>query len=235
MPCLGPVPFFPDAARLPAEDSLALDHAIAGDGPFVIAVPRLPRIANFDDLDPLRAEPNVSVRDRRAGPAIAAKREPHSSPRQQGDARRSCGAAQGRLGHRHPRPSSRRQAGARPLRRLPDAGPTRSPIRMASKATPGASQGLGLLDVETTHGRGQAVAGRAGHPCCLRRRRSPAITCIWASPPGRIATAPSPARHDAPRARCPPTAWSSAPTFMACSPPTRFAAPSLAGRADPTA
>ena len=27
---------------------------------FTIAVPRLPRIANFDDLDPLRAEPGVS-------------------------------------------------------------------------------------------------------------------------------------------------------------------------------
>ncbi len=30
-------------------------------GRFRIAVPRLPRIANFDDLDPLRAEPDVAV------------------------------------------------------------------------------------------------------------------------------------------------------------------------------
>jgi len=65
VPCLGPVPFFPGAAKLPAEDSLALDSApVAGparSGRFLIAVPRLPGIANFDDLDPLRAEPNVSV------------------------------------------------------------------------------------------------------------------------------------------------------------------------------
>jgi len=62
VPCLGPVPFFPDTARLPAEDSLALDRkASPAKGRIVIAVPRLPRIANFDDLDPLQAEPDVSL------------------------------------------------------------------------------------------------------------------------------------------------------------------------------
>jgi adenosylcobyric acid synthase len=55
------VPFFADAARLPAEDVLALDRHVAGQGALVVAVPRLPRIANFDDLDPLRAEPDVRV------------------------------------------------------------------------------------------------------------------------------------------------------------------------------
>ncbi len=62
VPCFGPVPWFADAARLPAEDVLALEGYTAGRaGGFTIAVPRLPRIANFDDLDPLRAEPGVSV------------------------------------------------------------------------------------------------------------------------------------------------------------------------------
>jgi adenosylcobyric acid synthase len=61
VPCLGPVPHFADASKLPAEDSLALEAMEPGQGGFVIAVPRLPRIANFDDLDPLRAEPGVTV------------------------------------------------------------------------------------------------------------------------------------------------------------------------------
>ena len=62
LPCFGPVPYFADAAKLPAEDALALEsYAHSRNGNYVIAVPRLPRIANFDDLDPLRAEPGVSL------------------------------------------------------------------------------------------------------------------------------------------------------------------------------
>jgi adenosylcobyric acid synthase len=61
--CLGVVPWFERARDLPAEDALALERmpAPARAGRFRIAVPRLPRIANFDDLDPLRAEPDVAV------------------------------------------------------------------------------------------------------------------------------------------------------------------------------
>ncbi|QYO78957.1 cobyric acid synthase [Devosia salina] len=61
LPCFGPVPYFPDAAKLPAEDALALEDYSGGSGTFHIAVPRLPRIANFDDLDPLLAEPGVRL------------------------------------------------------------------------------------------------------------------------------------------------------------------------------
>ena len=62
VPCFGPVPWFADAAKLPAEDVLALESYVSrASGGFTIAVPRLPRIANFDDLDPLRAEPGVSL------------------------------------------------------------------------------------------------------------------------------------------------------------------------------
>ena len=63
-PCFGIVPHFPDAARLPAEDAMALDtgpRANKGDGHIVVAVPRFSRIANFDDLDPLALESSVSV------------------------------------------------------------------------------------------------------------------------------------------------------------------------------
>ena len=62
--CLGIVPFLTAAQHLPAEDGMALDGWIPRSpalGALRIAVPRLPRLANFDDLDPLRAEPGVSV------------------------------------------------------------------------------------------------------------------------------------------------------------------------------
>jgi adenosylcobyric acid synthase len=61
---LGTLPWFDQAHRLPAEDIMDLPRTGAGlrqDGQLKIAVPRLSRIANFDDLDPLRAEPNVRV------------------------------------------------------------------------------------------------------------------------------------------------------------------------------
>ncbi len=75
-PCFGVVPFFAEASLLPAEDSMALRRSDplgprASRPPMrpgrkrserlKIAVPLLPRIANFDDLDPLRAEPCVEL------------------------------------------------------------------------------------------------------------------------------------------------------------------------------
>ena len=64
-PSLGLVPHFPDAARLPAEDSLGLSEPPANGGQGAqakkIAVPVTPSIANFDDLDPLRLEPSIVV------------------------------------------------------------------------------------------------------------------------------------------------------------------------------
>ena len=58
----GVVPWFEAARRLPAEDILGVEErqAVGGAaGAIRIAVPRLPRLANFDDLDPLAAEPDV--------------------------------------------------------------------------------------------------------------------------------------------------------------------------------
>jgi adenosylcobyric acid synthase len=62
-PALGFVPYFSEARNLPAEDALALDHASPSreGAKLKIAVPILPQIANFDDLDPLQAEPSVDV------------------------------------------------------------------------------------------------------------------------------------------------------------------------------
>ncbi|MHA6266972.1 cobyric acid synthase [Aliiroseovarius sp. CAU 1755] len=56
---MGTVPWFADAWRLPAED--VMDIASRGGGAFKVAVPRLKRISNFDDLDPLVNEPGVTV------------------------------------------------------------------------------------------------------------------------------------------------------------------------------
>ena len=69
---LGLVPFFPDARLLPAEDALALDAARAAKpkARIKIAVPILPHVANFDDLDPLEAEPGVDLVRVRPGHAL---------------------------------------------------------------------------------------------------------------------------------------------------------------------
>jgi adenosylcobyric acid synthase len=71
-PALGLVPFFPDARLLPAEDALALEQKRAAkpQARIRIAVPILPHIANFDDLDPLEAEPAVDLVRVRPGTAI---------------------------------------------------------------------------------------------------------------------------------------------------------------------
>jgi adenosylcobyric acid synthase len=83
--CFGVVPYFRAASALPAEDSMALSvpsphpfplpadtgrgkdprrrrgRVRGGHQRIKIAVPLLPRIANFDDLDPLAAEPAVEL------------------------------------------------------------------------------------------------------------------------------------------------------------------------------
>ncbi|MBT8152307.1 cobyric acid synthase [Epibacterium ulvae] len=58
-PSLGVIPWFWDAWKFPAEDSM--DVTSRRGGAFKVAVPQLERMANFDDLDPLAAEPNVTV------------------------------------------------------------------------------------------------------------------------------------------------------------------------------
>ncbi len=69
---IGLLPHFPDARRLPAEDAFGLsrESAPSGRGKIRIAVPILPHIANFDDLDPLEAEPEVEIIRVRPGEAL---------------------------------------------------------------------------------------------------------------------------------------------------------------------
>ena len=61
---LGVLPFFEAAARLPAEDSFDIRSTRREAGraeSFKIVVPTISRIANFDDLDPLKLEPGVEI------------------------------------------------------------------------------------------------------------------------------------------------------------------------------
>lgn len=177
VPCLGPVPWFAGAARLPAEDVLALeDFAARPGGAFTIAVPRLPRIANFDDLDPLRAEPGVSVVLVEPGQALPRDADLiilPGSKATRGDlaALRANGwdvdiAAHHRAGGRVMGICGGYQMLGRSI-----ADPD------GIEGAPGTSEGLGLLDVETvltpvkqlrveaaTHaGSGQAISGYHMH------------------------------------------------------------------------
>lgn len=65
----GVVPWFAEAHRLPAEDALDLGSGPQGQG-LTIACLAFSRIANFDDLDPLKAEPGVKLVMVKPGQAI---------------------------------------------------------------------------------------------------------------------------------------------------------------------
>jgi adenosylcobyric acid synthase len=153
LPCLGPVPFFPDASRLPDEDSLALDKpsAPASGGAYLVAVPRLPRIANFDDLDPLRSEPGVAVVMVEPGQAIPQAADLIILPGSKStradleDLHRAGWDIDIRAHHRAGKRILGICGGYQMLGRT-IADP------QGVEGAPGTSEGLGLLDVETVLG-----------------------------------------------------------------------------------
>ncbi|MES2494685.1 MAG: cobyric acid synthase [Pseudomonadota bacterium] len=58
----GVVPWLSATARLPSEDAVILERrSDRGEGRVIVACPILPRISNFDDLDPLKLEPGVEL------------------------------------------------------------------------------------------------------------------------------------------------------------------------------
>ncbi len=63
VPVVGVVPYL-ERGLVPAEDSLDLDDGatVLGEAVLDIVVVRLPRIANFDDVEPLAREPGLRVR-----------------------------------------------------------------------------------------------------------------------------------------------------------------------------
>jgi adenosylcobyric acid synthase len=145
--CLGILPWFAAARDLPAEDVLGL-VGTRRPGGIRIAVPRLQRISNFDDLDPLRLEPDVDLVLLEAGEALPGDTDlvllPGSkATRSDLAALRAAGWDIDILAHH--------RRGGRVLglcggfqmlgRSVHDPEGLEGP--------PGSSQGLGLLDVET--------------------------------------------------------------------------------------
>ncbi|MDZ3831476.1 MAG: cobyric acid synthase [Sphingopyxis sp.] len=59
---MGVIPWIAAARRLPSEDAVILERpADPREGRRIVACPILPRISNFDDLDPLKHEPAIEV------------------------------------------------------------------------------------------------------------------------------------------------------------------------------
>jgi adenosylcobyric acid synthase len=149
MICHGVIPWFEGAAALPAEDAVALDRRPGrADGAMCIAVPRLSRIANFDDLDPLAAEADVAIDIVEPGRPIPAEADLILLPGSKSTipdlaVLREQGWDIDIKAHlRHGKPVIGLCAGYQMLgSRLDDPDGTEGP--------PGAVDGLGLLEIET--------------------------------------------------------------------------------------
>ena len=71
---MGVVPWLDAVALLPSEDAVVLERRqFSVDAPLVVACPVLPRISNFDDVDPLKLEPGVDLRMVGPGQVIPAE------------------------------------------------------------------------------------------------------------------------------------------------------------------
>ncbi|MEK9723858.1 MAG: cobyric acid synthase [Rhodospirillaceae bacterium] len=162
-PCFGVVPYFAAARQLPQEDAMALDYRErdAAGGPIKIAVPRLARIANFDDLDPLAAEPDVALDIVQAGRALPGNADVILIP---GSKATLADLAQLRAEGWNVDIAAHHRRGGRVIglcggyqilgNTVADPGGTEGP--------PGAAPGLGLLDVETMIGGDKALVERTG-------------------------------------------------------------------------
>ncbi|MBK5915536.1 cobyric acid synthase [Rhodocyclus purpureus] len=160
-PLLGLVRWFDGAARLPQEDSLALAAEGAGAAAtapapgaarqLVVAVLRTPRIANFDDVDPLAGEPGVSLRWVQAGEPIPREADVvvlAGSKATRADLEFVRAQGWDHDLHAHVRHGGRVVgicAGFQMLGRV-----VRDPHGI--EGDPGETAGLGLLDIETTIG-----------------------------------------------------------------------------------
>jgi adenosylcobyric acid synthase len=169
---LGLVPFFPEARLLPAEDALALEHdrPVKPQARLRVAVPILPHIANFDDLDPFDAEPAVDLVRVRPGTALPGDADLIVLPGSKATIADLAALRGARL-----------SACAAAIRC--SAAP--SPIRTASRDRR-RPQMVSVCSMSRQHSHQKSALSRS---TALRRtgRLSPAMRCIWASPKGQIA------------------------------------------------
>ena len=185
----GVVPWLGATARLPSEDAVVLERTAGRAGErVVIACPILPRIANFDDLDPLKLEPAVDLVMVPPGqpiPAQAALIVLPGSKATIADLRAL--RAEGwdvdiRAHHRQGKPVLGICGGYQMLgRRIADPDGIEGP--------PGEIEGLGLLDIETRLTGSKSLERVEGLPWASRSR---AMRCTSARPKGPLATAHSP-------------------------------------------
>ena len=148
---LGLIPHFPEARLLPAEDALALEQALPAKSlaKLRIAVPVLPHIANFDDLDPLDAEPAVDLVRVRPGAALPGDADLIVVPGSKAtiadlNALRAAGFDVDIAAHRRRGGSVLGLCGGYQMLGRAIADPA------GIEGPPGRIEGLGLLDVETT-------------------------------------------------------------------------------------
>jgi adenosylcobyric acid synthase len=200
----GILPWLAAARRLPSEDALVLDEAVRLEPARKLVVcPILPRIANFDDLDPLKLEPDVEVAfvpPGRAIPAEAALVVLPGSKATLADlaALREFGWDVDILAHRRRGGAVLGLCGGYQMlgRRVADP--------LGIEGAPGAAVALSLLDVETRLTPQKALRRVRGRRSALRSR---ATRCIWASPRAPTRRGPSRVLKTAPSTeRSAPTA-----------------------------
>ena len=150
-PALGLIPYFADARLLPAEDALGLEQKRPqkAQARIRVAVLILPHIANFDDLDPLEAEPGVEVVRVQPGAALPGDADlvilPGSKATVAGlGTLRAAGFDVDIMAHRRRGGMILGLCGGFQMlgRTISDPG--------GIEGTPGVIDGLGLLDVDTT-------------------------------------------------------------------------------------
>ncbi|TAJ31227.1 cobyric acid synthase [Bosea sp. (in: a-proteobacteria)] len=171
-PCLGIVPWFPGASRLPAEDGLDMRCERKPGARLKIAVPVLPGIANFDDLDPLKLEPDVDLVLAESGKALPGDADLVILPGSK-TTLRSLAALRHEgwdidiLAHRRRGGHVLGLCGGYQM--LGRA--VRDPLGL--EGPPGEAEGLGLLDVETVLDRDKTVREvEVGHPASASRGRA---------------------------------------------------------------